>query len=533
MSHAPIHGCTVGGLLRRATELYRSREAVVSPERGVRWSFAELDRQADLVAAACQARGLKPGDRAVVWCINIPEWVALQYGLARAGVVLVTANTNFKRAEIGFILGKSRARALFFGRGTADNDFPATLERLDPGECPTLELLVGVDGAATSGSLSLDQFLESGTAITREQIAARAAELDRNDVINMQYTSGTTGFPKGVMLTHRNIVQNAADLGRVLGNCPDDRLCLTVPLFHCFGCVIGTLVAHNSGTAMILNDAFRPDDILDTVEQERCTHIYGVPTMYLAELEAERRKARDLSSLKCAVMAGAACPEQLIRDISQAFGIQAMLVAYGLTEASPGVTLSEPKDDLDLRATTVGRALPGVEVRIVNPITLETVATGERGELWTRGEHIMSGYDDEPEATRAAITCDGWLRTGDLAVEGESGCLQIVGRIKELIIRGGENISPAEVEDVLRGHRAVLDAAVFAIHSDFFGEDVAAAVRLVPGRTATAEELQEAVRSTLADQKVPAKILFLQSFPLTGSGKIQRFKLREMVEQST
>ncbi len=522
-----IRGSTVSGLLRSVARRAPRHEAVISPERGVRWSFAELDRRADEVAAALIARGFVPGDRAVVWAANLPEWIALQYGLARAGVVLVTANTSLKLEEIAYILKKSGARALFFGRGGKGTSFPPTVAALDRSALPSLRLLVGIDGARAADSIDFADFLATATDASRAEVPRREAALDPRAVINMQYTSGTTGFPKGVMLSHSNLVENSIAIAPSFHHRPGDRLCLAVPLFHCFGCVIGTLVAHASCIAIVLNDVFDADAILDTIERERCTTLYGVPTMFIAELEAQRRRPRDLSSLRVGVMAGAFCPEKLMREAARELSIPGLVIAYGLTEASPGVTLSRPEDSIDVRATTVGRALPGVEIKIVCPKRLVPLPAGTRGELWTRGPHIMQGYDGEEAATRAAVTPDGWLRSGDLAEELPDGYFRIVGRIKELIIRGGENISPAEIEDTLRRHPAVLDAAAFGVPSEFFGEEVVAAVRTRPGVATTAEELREFVRSHIADHKVPARIEFVDAFPLTGSGKVQKFKLRE------
>lgn len=532
MTGSPGRGRTVSELLRGSAGRFADREAVVSPDRGVRRTYADLDARADRVAAACHAAGLAPGDRAVVWATNIPEWIELQFGLARAGVVLVTANTSFKRREVEFILRKSRARALFFGPGARENAFPPTVAALDRATLPGLDHRVGLGGAETDDSRSFESFLRAGRKIDEDRVRATEARLGVDDLINMQYTSGTTGFPKGVMLSHRNIVENAAAIARVLATTPADRLCLTVPLFHCFGCVIGTLVTIGSGAAMVLNDGFDPDTILDTVEAERCSLIYGVPTMYLAELEAHLKRPRDLGSLRAGVMAGAMCPPPVVRDVRAKLGVEGIVVAYGLTEASPGVTISHPNDPEDVRAETVGRALPGVLVRIVDPATGGDVPPGGRGELWCRGDNVMLGYDDEPEATAAAITDDGWLRSGDLAEMDEAGNVRIVGRIKELIIRGGENLSPAEIEDVLRLHDDVLDAAVFPVASDFFGEEVAAAVRLAESATVDEEALRTLVRDHLSPQKVPARIVFVDAFPLTGSGKVQRFRLREMFEGS-
>lgn len=536
----PISGCTVSELLREAARRFGELPAVIAPSRATRWSFRELDRRADAVAAACIAAGLKPGDRAVIYAFNLPEWVATQYGLARAGVTLVTANTALKREELTYVLRKSQARALFFSPKTPTNDVPGVVASLAAAEVPALALRIGFDGASVgasgeapvgtnAGSLSFESFVAAGSR-RLEEVAAVVRSLSRTDVINMQYTSGTTGSPKGVQLSHANIVENAASVAPILRFRPGEKLCLAVPLFHCFGCVIGTLCAHVAGVALILNEVFHPDAVLDVAESERATAIYGVPTMYVAELEASKKRRRDLSSLRVGVMAGASCPEALVREVTREFPLPGLVVAYGLTEASPGVTLSDPLlDSLEVRATTVGRALPGVEVAIFDPSSLQPLPRGTRGELWTRGPHVMVGYDGEAEATRAAITPDGWLRTGDLAIEREDGAFEIVGRIKELIIRGGENISPAEVENVLRRHPAVLDAAVFGIPSSFFGEDVGAAIRLRPGASATAVELTEFVKARLADHKAPARVWFVEAFPLTGSGKVQRFKLRDQL----
>lgn len=523
----PISGCTVSEVLREAARRFGELPAVIAPSRATRWSFRELDRRAEDVAAACIAAGLKPGDRAVIYAFNLPEWVATQYGLARAGVTLVTANTALKREELTYVLKKSQARALFFSPKTPTNDLPEVVASLAAAELPALTHRIGFDGAKVAGSVSFEDFVAAGTR-RFEDIAAVECSLVRTDVINMQYTSGTTGSPKGVQLSHANIVENAASVAPILRFRPGEKLCLAVPLFHCFGCVIGTLCAHVAGVALILNEVFHPDAVLDVAESERATAIYGVPTMYVAELEASKKRRRDLSSLRVGVMAGASCPEALVREVTREFPLPGLVVAYGLTEASPGVTLSDPLlDSLEVRATTVGRALPGVEVAIFDPSTLERLPRGARGELWTRGPHVMVGYDGEEEATRAAITQDGWLRTGDLAIQREDGAFEIVGRIKELIIRGGENISPAEVENVLRRHPSVLDAAVFGFPSSFFGEDVGAAIRLRPGGTVTAMELSEFVKTRLADHKAPTRVWFVDAFPLTASGKVQRFKLRD------
>lgn len=532
---------TVSALLRRNRERFGEREALTfraTPSSSLQWTFADLDARADQVARAAIEAGWNPGDRVVVWCTNHPDWIALQYGLARAGVVLVTANTALKRDEITYILSRSKARALFFGAGMKDHPFPpivGALERTTLRDLTQTIAVADADGDA-AGSISLRAFLDHGDSIGDAVVRDREAALDPDDVINMQYTSGTTGFPKGVMLSHANILGNGHALADALGYTPLDRLCLCVPLFHCFGCVAGTLAAHTAAVPIALCEAFQADLVLDTIERERCTALYGVPTMFTALLEKQRAAPRDLSSLRVGLMAGATCPPALMRAAISELPLPGLVVSYGLTEASPAITASRPDDPLESRATTVGRPLPGVSVRIVHPMTGVDVRPGVEGELWSRGPNTMKGYDGDEVATRAVLTRDGWLRTGDLAVETTSGAYRVTGRIKELIIRGGENIAPAEVEDALRRHPSVADAAVFAIASDFFGEEVAAAVRLKDGVDAgDADEgsLRAFVRGLLADHKVPIRILFQSAFPLTASGKVQRFQLRRMAEEST
>jgi fatty-acyl-CoA synthase len=522
-----IRGVTISTLLREAALRHAEREAIVAPQRGVRITFAALDARVDALAAELLHRGLRRGDRAIVYAANAPDWIALQYALARIGAVLVTANPALKTEELACIAAKSRSRAIFFGRGGAGNDAAATVRALDRSALPSLALLVAFDDVAPQGDeLVLDA--EGGATAERlAEVSRIEASVEPGDLASVLYTSGTTGSQKGVMLSHRNLVENAAAIQPAIPLVRGDRLCLCVPLFHCFGCATGTLRAHGCGVTLILHERFDPDAILDAVEGERATAIYGVPTMYLAELEALSRRRRDLSSLRLGVMAGAVCPPDLVARVIAEFPLPGLVVAYGLTEASPGVTASRPDDPLELRARTVGRALRGLEVAVFDPASDRRSPRGERGELRTRGDHVMLGYDGEPAATAAAITADGWLRTGDLAIERDDAAFEIVGRIKELILRGGENIAPAEIEDLMRRHAAVLDAAAFAIPSAFFGEEIGVAVRLREGATASESELREFVRARAAAFKVPARIFFVDAFPITGSGKVQRHLLRE------
>jgi fatty-acyl-CoA synthase len=367
-------------------------------------------------------------------------------------------------------------------------------------------------------------------SVTDAMLDERERQVGVDDVINMQYTSGTTGFPKGVMLSSRNIVNNGFWVGQGLGYTPADRLCLAVPLFHCFGCVLGVLGAYTHGACLCPIDAFDPLKVLETVDRERCTALYGVPTMFLAELEHPEFHRFDTSSLRTGIMAGALCPEPLMRRVIDTMHMRELTIVYGLTECSPGLTQTPRTADLIERTQTVGRVMPEIELRIVDPQTGDDVPRGVDGELWARGYVVMKGYYKMPEATAAAITADGWLKSGDQASIDDGGRVRITGRIKDIIIRGGENIAPKEVEDVLRTHPAIADASVYAVASEFFGEEVGAALRLHPKATVDPQEVQDFCRDRLARFKVPKFIRIVDAFPQTASGKIQKFRLREMHE---
>lgn len=478
----------------------------------VRWTFAELDRRTETVARNLAALGLRKGDRAAVWATNRPQWLLLQFALARVGIVLVTMNTSLKGHEVEYLLRQSQANALFLIGGFRDLNYVEIFRLLPP--LPDLQYVFSLDpGPPPTGVRAFSELEAPLPPVDVEPQSFETQSID--DVINMQYTSGTTGFPKGVMLSHRNIVNNGAAIGDVLGYTPQDRVCVPVPLFHCFGCVIGVLGAFTHGSALVLVEYFDALRVLQAVHAERATSLYGVPTMFLAELEHPDFATFDVTSLRTGVMAGSLCPVSLMRRVISDMHIPEITICYGLTEASPVITQSRRDDPLEKRVSTVGQVLPEVEVKLVE------------GELWSRGYHIMKGYYRDPYATARAITPDGWLRTGDLAAVDEDGYYSITGRLKELIIRGGENIAPKEIEEVLRTHSDVSDAAVFGVPDDRFGEEVAVAIRLKPGASATVEEIREYVRARLARFKVPKHVQFMDAFPQTASGKIQKFRLRE------
>jgi fatty-acyl-CoA synthase len=530
----PYRDVTVGALLAHLAETLPDNEALVYADRNLRLSFAALEAEARLIARGLIACGVERGERGALWATNVPEWVVLQFALAKIGAILVTVNTALRAHEIDYLLRQSQSATLITIRGFKDVDYLSVLREIGAigqSRLPDLKRVIFIGDDCPAGLMPYAELRARAAEVTEAELEAREREVGLDDVINMQYTSGTTGFPKGVMLSSRNIVNNGYWLGRGLGYTPQDRLCLCVPLFHCFGCVIGVLGAYTHGACLCPVEFFDARRVLETIEREGCTALYGVPTMFLAEMETAEFARFNLSTLRTGVMAGALCPESLMRRTISEMNLREITIIYGLTEASPGITQTQRDDTLEHRTQTVGQALPEMEVKIVNPATRQTVGTGEPGELCVRGYNVMKGYYNNPEATRAAIDEDGWLRTGDQAMMDGDGYVRITGRIKDIIIRGGENISPKEIEDLLRQHEAVADAYIYAVSSEFFGEEVAAAVRLKAGAAATEEELKNFCQGRIARFKIPRYIRFTSEFPMTASGKIQKFKLREAHEK--
>lgn len=538
----PYRDVTVGALLTHLAESIPTHEALVYADRNLRMTFAELETEARLIARGLTAAGVERGERVAVWATNVPEWIVLQFALAKIGAILVTVNTALRATELDYLLRQSEAATVVTVQGFKDVDYVGALREIGAiskvagdGKLPNLKRAIFIPRHAgetcPEGLMPFADLREKASAVSEAELDAQEALVGLDDVINMQYTSGTTGFPKGVMLSSRNIVNNGYWMAHGLGYSPQDRLCLCVPLFHCFGCVIGVLGAYTHGACLCSIEAFDARKVLETVERERCTSLYGVPTMFLAEMEDPEFSRFNLSSLRTGVMAGALCPEALMKRAIAEMNLSEITIIYGLTEASPGITQTKRDDTLERRTQTVGTVLPEMEVRIVNPATREAAATNQPGELCVRGYNVMKGYYRNPEATHAAIDDEGWLRTGDQATMDADGYVRITGRIKDIIIRGGENISPKEIEDLLRQHTAVSDAYVYAVKSEFFGEEVAAAVRLKPAATATEEDLKNFCQGQLARFKIPRYWRFVGDFPMTASGKIQKYKLRESHEQ--
>ncbi len=531
---------TVGGLIEAMARRFPGNDCLVYPDRGLRYSYRDFDRLCDRVAKGLLKLGVKKGDHLAIWATNVPEWVILQFATAKLGAVLVTVNTSYKSAELEYILKQSDATTLFLVQGFKDTDYVETLYRVVPelkgavpgqlqcASLPHLRNVVFLGGAAPGGMFPYAELERLGGEVADAELAAVKATLDEHEVINMQYTSGTTGFPKGVMLTHHNIVNNGFNIGECMRFTEKDRLCIPVPFFHCFGCVLGVLACVTHGSTMVPVETFNPEAVLRTIAAEKCTAVHGVPTMFIAELEHPAFHKYDLSSLRSGIMAGSPCPTEVMKRVIRDMHASEITIAYGQTESSPVITQTRTDDPIELRVATVGRALPSVEVKIVDIETGVSLPPGKQGELCTRGYLVMKGYYKMPEETARAIDAEGWLHTGDLAVMDENGYCKITGRIKNMIIRGGENIYPREIEEFLYTHPKVSDVQVYGVPDRKYGEQVMAAVKLKEGISCSEEEIREFCKGRIANYKVPAYVKFVDEYPMTASGKIQKFKLREM-----
>ncbi len=511
----------------------------------IRKNFRELREKFDDVAKGLMALGVARGDKVAIWANNLPEWVYTQYGSARMGAVLVTVNTNYRSTELEYLLQQSDATTIILTGGVRDaEEYLNVLQKVcpmikdsEPGKLhceklPFLKNIIYLGKEKIAGMYNWDELLQMGRQVSDHELKERSGSLRPDDVINMQYTSGTTGFPKGVMLSHTNLIGNALSMAECMKLTPHDAMCIPVPFFHCFGCVIGTLCCMVSGTTMAPVVSFSAVNVLKTVEASKCSALLGVPTMFIAEFEEMDANKYDTSSLRTGVMAGSTCPVEVMKRVIKDMGANEMTIVYGQTEASPGITQTRDHDSLELKTTTVGKALPNVEVKIVDPVTGEEMPIGEQGELCTRGYHVMKGYYKMPEATAKAIDKDNWLHTGDLAIMDRNGYCIITGRIKDMIIRGGENIYPREIEEFLYTFPKVKDVQVVGIPSEKYGEEVAAFIQLKTWEKATAPEVIEFCKDQISYHKIPKFIFFVDEYPTTASGKIQKYKLREMAKKS-
>jgi fatty-acyl-CoA synthase len=536
-----IEGLTIGGLLDLVHERRPDDEALIYPDRNLRYTYAQFREVVEDSARALMALGIEKGDHVAVWGQNVPEWVTLQFATGKVGAVLVTVNPAYKSHELKYVLDQSDAAALFLTEGVRDANFLEILQDAVPEladasegglsieDLPFLEsvVLMGAEPPSELPVMSFGEFLKSGEDVSDEDLRERQDALDSEDVINMQYTSGTTGFPKGVQLTHANIVKNAFYIGECMKLGPEDRVCIPVPFFHCFGCVLGTLNTVTHEGTMVPVESFDAEAVLTAVDQERCTALLGVPTMFIAELDHPDFEQYDTSSLRTGIMAGSPCPMEVMKKVVDVMGADEITIAYGQTESSPVITQTRTDDPLELRVSSVGRKLPDVEVRISSVETDEDCAPGEQGELLTRGYHVMRGYYKMEDKTAEVIDDEGWLHTGDLAIMDEDGYVRITGRAKDMIIRGGENVYPREIEEFLYTHPEISDVQVYGVPDEKYGEKVAAAVQLRQDSGLTAEEVKDYCRENIARFKVPEYVDFVEEYPMTASGKIQKYKLRE------
>ncbi len=533
---------TIGRFFEREVAAHPDRDFMVYPDRNLRWTYAEFDRRVNQLAKGLMAIGIGKADHVGIWARNVPDWLTFMFATAKIGAVLVTVNTAYKAHEVAYLLEQSDMKALALVDGFKDVDYLAVIRELVPevarGErgriasarFPHLRSLLYVGPEKHRGFFTVPELLLLGEHRSDAELSEALAHTSCDEVINMQYTSGTTGFPKGVMLTHRNILNNGYYIGERQKLGGEDRVCLPVPLFHCFGCVLGVLAIITHGATAVMLEVFEPLLALAAVQKERATAIYGVPTMFIAELAHPMFGMFDLTSLRTGIMAGSPCPIETMRQVMSRMHCEQITIAYGLTEASPVITQTSTDDPAELRATTVGKVQPEIEVRIVDPVTAKDCPPEQPGELCCRGYNIMKGYYRNPEATAAAIDADGWLHSGDLATVDANGYYRITGRCKDMIIRGGENIYPREVEELLHTMPGVIDVQVVGVPDAKYGEVVVAFLRRAANVEMTDADVKDFCRARAARYKCPAHVFFVDAFPTTASGKVQKYKLRELAK---
>jgi fatty-acyl-CoA synthase len=538
-SATPLIGETIGVHFDRMAERFADRDALIVCHQSIRWSWRELKRRVDDFAAGLLALGLEPGDRIGIWSPNNAEWVIAQFATAKAGLILVNINPAYRLTELEYALNKAGCTALITAARFRTSDYLAMLGGLMPelasaapgalhaSRLPALRLVIAIGKETASGTIAFDAVHKLGCVAERDRLVRLAAELQFDDPINIQFTSGTTGFPKGATLTHHNILNNGFFLGEGMQFTEHDRVCIPVPLYHCFGMVIGNLGCLTHGAAMVYpSEGFDPLATLEAIEAERCTAVYGVPTMFIAEMDHPEFGRFDLSSLRTGMMAGSPCPTEVMKRAVERMHLGEITIGYGMTETSPASFQSSPGDPIERRVSTVGRVHPHVEVKIVDAEG-RIVPRGTPGELLTRGYLVMLGYWDDEERTREAIDPARWMRTGDLATIDDAGYCNIVGRIKDMVIRGGENVYPREVEEFLYRHPKIQDVQVIGVPDPHYGEELCAWIRLHAGESSSAEEIRAFCQGQIAHYKIPRHVKFVDAFPMTVTGKVQKFLMRE------
>jgi fatty-acyl-CoA synthase len=517
---------TIGAALAAMARQRPDADALIAPFQQLRWSWAELDARVDALATGLLARGLKKGDRVGIWSPNRAEWALTQFATAKAGLILVNINPAYRLSEVEYALNRVGCRALITAPSFKTSDYVGMLRQLGPQRLPGLEFIAVLGDEDHAGCVRFDALSQPADRALLDQVAAT---LDCRDPINIQFTSGTTGAPKGATLTHRNILNNGRFVGARIGLRPDDRVCIPVPLYHCFGMVMGNLACVTSGAAMVYpGEGFEPRAVLEAVANEHCTALYGVPTMFIAILNHPDFDGFDLSSLRTGIMAGSPCPSATMREVLDRMHMREVTIAYGMTETSPVSFQTSPDDPLTERVTTVGQIQPHLESRIVDRDG-NTVPRGEQGELCTRGYSVMQGYWEDPARTAEAIDADGWMHTGDLATIDDAGYCRITGRIKDMVIRGGENVYPKEIEDYLMTHPGIADAQVIGVPDARYGEEICVWIMLRPGSDLAEADVLDHCRGQIAHYKIPRHIRFVAEFPMTVTGKVQKFEMRRIM----
>ena len=528
VSDRKLIGETIGMFFDRQVERYREREALVVRHQNVRWSWGELGRRVDDLAAGLMTLGLERGDRVGIWSPNTSEWTLAQFATAKAGLVLVNVNPAYRRAELEYAMNKVECKALILAPALKTSNYLEIVDGLvKDAKLPLLKHIIRLGSDRTPGMLNFDDEAQAGGNAEKARLAELAPKLQFDDAINIQFTSGTTGYPKGATLSHHNILNNGYFVGEGLKLTENDRLCIPVPLYHCFGMVMGNLGCLTHGSTRIYPaEAFDPLATLQAVSEERCTALYGVPTMFIAQLDHPQFDSFDLESLRTGIMAGSPCPIEVMKRVQSRMNMHEVTIAYGMTETSPVSTQCATDDPLERRVSTVGQVLPHIEIKIVDSEGM-AVPRGTTGEFCTRGYSVMKGYWNDPEKTAEAVDPGGWMHTGDLAVMDDAGYVNIVGRLKDMVIRGGENVYPREIEEFLYRHPKIQDVQVIGVPDQKYGEEICAWIKLREGQTATPEEIREFCKGQIAHYKIPRYVEFVSDFPMTITGKIQKFVMRE------
>lgn len=531
---------TVGAIVREQGKQIPENGAYVYPELNLRKTYREFDEETDRLAKAFMGIGIQKGENVAIWSDNKPQWLLSQFATGKMGAVLVTVNTNYQASELSYLLKQSEATTLILDEGFKETSYLEVLKAVCPAlpesdgshiQCsslPNLKRVILMSEKNEPGIFNWSEFLEHAESVSDDELEQRLNSLDPEDVINIQYTSGTTGFPKGVMLTHNNVVNNANIIAETMKLTSNDRMCIPVPFFHCFGCVLGTLAAVTHGSTMVILEQFEPTRVLSAVQDEKCTVLHGVPTMFIAELNHQDFKQYDTSTLRTGIMAGSTCPIEVMKQVIGDMGAEEITICYGLTEASPVISQTKTNDPIGKRVSTVGKPHPNVEVKIIDPSTGSELPLGESGELCTRGYHVMKGYYNNPDATAEAIDEEGWLHTGDIARLDEDGYLDVTGRIKDMVIRGGENIYPREIEEFLYTCPGVADVQVVGVPDEKYGEELMAWIIPKEGIQLQEDDVRAFCKGAISHHKIPRYIELTDSYPMTASGKIQKFKLREL-----